>query len=1434
MATPKCVYDYHQLRQLDPPPFPACDYVFVSGYPDPQNSGLQGFFEWRPHSTDADNAATVIKPASIQPLERGRWHRVFEGAISVKWFGAIGDGNSHPLSTRYGSLVAAQADYPFVTSLNDEIDWAALQAAIAFVNLLPAPAAAQYLIEFPPGTYKVTSTLTPVIANNITFRGSSADACTIVSAASVTLFQWGDASHAVSGGGLQHLGISYVGLTPTDAVAIHQYNATNQLFEDIRIANVWTLYICGTNTTDSGACTFNGVRGYCYYNGSGTPGYALFKLIRVGGISLRNISVEVGGGGPNSPAFPSIEDGNYGTAHMLTSGSPGTARCLPSNSGGSAGGINFLEIVTDTGHGIDTVYMSDIIAQQFTCGVYVYCQNSSAAEFILATNCVWDNCGQTGVLLGGDNSGGWTISNVLLSNCICTGWDGYGVALKQDATGFGYISNVTISGCYTHDTGLEGIYIGSQCRNVDISNPKVENPNRFSGGTAAGIRVQIQTSDLSITGGTVGGNFNGTTTLASIGLAIEPGCMRFAVSGGTYRGITYGLSLGASGDAYDIQGTFKGGTAPLQIVGTDPIDARNRRIRLANQLAVGDGTTDDQAALAAGDAAVPYGFHHRLERGTYHIANALTFSNELEFGVGAVLDPGPHTLGFQSPINVPPMQQIFLPSATAITLQGNRGISPKWFGAKGDGVTDDRTALLAASNAAAASRGFVELGPGIYRVASAVSIGQVRLCPLARLKPDNCEVTVRGVIAARDQQIVDTSANGNIAFPAGSIVWPAWWGAGARFGSTDDGPLFQRALECCTRPTLLLEKSGATADYTFQSQVNVNVSCSILSDHAVCIENLYNGGNRGGADLFYITAGDVTIRGLRFSQDKTALLTADVRCIHVFGGASGNPDQYLRNIDIDDINFADMTNSDGLEEHVSVATTRLIRMQGARNYGLRRVNAIPTIYDGTTKSCSGLGIYLIDCDDGAIENCHLYDTGWCSLLFNSNCHGATVRSCAFAGKNPNARYQGGAANISGGSGAGDNSNITFEDCDFEGPTLYTGVSHLRIGTAHSIKVIQCRFRGATQQYVLSVGTRGDGAGGYLAGCKDVLIQGCTIETTAHQWCAILIDNKQTDSSDTTKIAKKIRVIGNDVTPGPGGIASSALYINGAEGGLEDVVLEANNFESYGYATSFPDPEVPPSVGAVLVANVIGFVAEGNTIRWAGSGSPDGSQYGFNIVNGRANLTIADATNASPIVITTSSKHGLATGAKVSISGVVGNTAPNDNWTITKLSDTTFSLDGSAGNGPYTSGGTIMIAASHNVTIRNNVIRRFNVGITSTPGCTDLRYLNENDFVENTTNLALASPQTAGTLPGLLNISSSSIAAGATQDFNVSVPGVVPAAGVGPTSGVTVNAPAAVHADLSWNAFVSAANQITLRVRNNGASARSADGFWTFAAETPSP
>lgn len=67
------------------------------------------------------------------------------------------------------------------------------------------------------------------------------------------------------------------------------------------------------------------------------------------------------------------------------------------------------------------------------------------------------------------------------------------------------------------------------------------------------------------------------------------------------------------------------------------------------------------------------------------------------------------------------------------------------------------------------------------------------------------------------------------------------------------------------------------------------------------------------------------------------------------------------------------------------------------------------------------------------------------------------------------------------------------------------------------------------------------------------------------------------------------------------------------------------------------------------------------------------------------VTITGATNASPVVVAGS--HSFNTGDSVTIIGVLGNTAINGNWVVTKVDSTHFSADGSVGNGTYASGGT---------------------------------------------------------------------------------------------------------------------------------------------------
>lgn len=64
------------------------------------------------------------------------------------------------------------------------------------------------------------------------------------------------------------------------------------------------------------------------------------------------------------------------------------------------------------------------------------------------------------------------------------------------------------------------------------------------------------------------------------------------------------------------------------------------------------------------------------------------------------------------------------------------------------------------------------------------------------------------------------------------------------------------------------------------------------------------------------------------------------------------------------------------------------------------------------------------------------------------------------------------------------------------------------------------------------------------------------------------------------------------------------------------------------------------------------------------------------------FAVADATNATPIVLKTSVPHNFTTGDFVRVSGVEGNTAANGVFQITVIDDDEFELDGSVGNGDF--------------------------------------------------------------------------------------------------------------------------------------------------------
>lgn len=108
------------------------------------------------------SALAAINAGAVGPLDALSFMAAGTGArsrsgqdkmrdwVSVRDFGAFGDGASHPLSVRYATLALAQAQYPHATALTDEIDWCAFDAALT----------ASTSVYGPPGNYVVNKTIT--------------------------------------------------------------------------------------------------------------------------------------------------------------------------------------------------------------------------------------------------------------------------------------------------------------------------------------------------------------------------------------------------------------------------------------------------------------------------------------------------------------------------------------------------------------------------------------------------------------------------------------------------------------------------------------------------------------------------------------------------------------------------------------------------------------------------------------------------------------------------------------------------------------------------------------------------------------------------------------------------------------------------------------------------------------------------------------------------------------------------------------------------------------------------------------------------------------------------------------------------------------------------------------------------------------------------
>jgi polygalacturonase len=154
----------------------------------------------------------------------------------------------------------------------------------------------------------------------------------------------------------------------------------------------------------------------------------------------------------------------------------------------------------------------------------------------------------------------------------------------------------------------------------------------------------------------------------------------------------------------------------------DRVSETHANVKDAAYGAFGNGSTDDRAALVSADTAG----NMFLPPGTYRVASNLTLSKHVQFAAGAKLKPDSGvTVTIGGTIDAP-LSQVFDVSAGGTVSFGASAVVsevyPQWWGAKGDGVTDDRASLQAAVSATAAAGGAVHIPSGTYALGSEVVI----------------------------------------------------------------------------------------------------------------------------------------------------------------------------------------------------------------------------------------------------------------------------------------------------------------------------------------------------------------------------------------------------------------------------------------------------------------------------------------------------------------------------------------------------------------------------------------------------------------------------------------------------------------------------------------------------------------------------------------
>lgn len=438
--------------------------IIVDGYTTAGDGG-GGTFWWNSSSTTADNGGTIIAPTGVST---GRWYRIYSGALSAKAFGATGNGTTD--------------------------DTANLNKWLAIGGALYAPT----------GTYKYTSTLTPISNSNIYGDGTG------------TLFQGAANVIGFTLTGLSNVKVHDIAIDGASATYTSNNNDgihvdwTTASGSNIEIANNRVTNVSGAAIIALSASSYastNLIIEDNYISGCGAHGIISQDYISDVFIS-NNYVANTALGTADRPGISASRSGSNVT--ITDNIVIGSASALGSSNHGIS--IDTTDYCTCTnnvvygwlGYGIEIAYSNNSAItgnQVSSCsgGGIVLSGSQSTSPYIntnvtISGNAVTNCTDSTGQIYSFITSGTGTVQHtgITVTGNICNGGTaGSGIQM-------GLCNYLTVTGNTCCNNYLSGIYI-LDCTNFNVAGNTVVNNNCTSIETITSITESGSTATVTCT-----------------------------------------------------------------------------------------------------------------------------------------------------------------------------------------------------------------------------------------------------------------------------------------------------------------------------------------------------------------------------------------------------------------------------------------------------------------------------------------------------------------------------------------------------------------------------------------------------------------------------------------------------------------------------------------------------------------------------------------------------------------------------------------------------------------------------------------------------------------------------------------------------------------------------------------------------------------------